>query len=114
MRTFKPRCTVFGITLRKQGFKVKSKVDAMDFINRCIMANTEVVITVQPDMEYRFLKDSKGVFSVSERRGDLRDPFNPTVEIANSQNTSYKMSVVDAVWNLRKYINNTMLADTEE
>lgn len=108
---FQPRYNVFGgILLYRGGFKIRNSADVKTFINDIVNPGMEIVVTIERGVEIRFSKDRNGHFSVWYRTGNLRDVFNPTTEVANSDATidCYKNSVEYYVWKWRKYLNNTL------
>lgn len=86
------------------GFKIKKKIDADVFINDCMITGCEYFLKINDDFALILSKDKDGV-SVLEKRWDLYDPFNPLLEVANTNNTAYKETVQDYIWKYRKYIN---------
>jgi hypothetical protein len=86
-----------------QGFKIRKKSDVEVFINKCMCKGDYYIIT-DTGIQYIFTK-KKDEVSVYERIGNLYDPFNPSLEIANTKNNCYKKTVADCVWENRKYIN---------
>lgn len=105
---FQPRYNVFGgFLLYRGGFKIRNSADVKTFINDIVNPGMEIVITIERDVEIRFSKDRNSYFSVGYRTGNLRDIFNPTVEIASSDvnNKAYERSVDYYVWQWRKYLN---------
>ena len=107
---FQPRYNVFdGILLYRGGFKIRNSADVKTFINGIVKPGMEIVVTIERDVEIRFSKDRNGYFSVGYRTGNLRDVFNPTTEVANTNKTGcYKYSVEYYIWKWRKYLNNTL------
>lgn len=109
---FQPRHTVFGgILMYQSGFKIRNSADVKTFINDIVKPGMEVVVTIERDVEIRFSKDRNGYFSVGYRTGNLRDVFNPTTEVANTNTNKagcYKYSAEYYIWKWRKYLNNTL------
>ena len=89
------------------GFKIKTKKDACQFMNECMVAGCEYFMKVTDDLALFFDKKEDGSISVLEKRWDLYNPFNPLLEVANTSNKSYKETVQDYIWKYRKYINAT-------
>ena len=87
------------------GFKIKSKVDIDKFMNEIMCKGNEYYIKVNKNFALYIRKEKDGSFSVAEKHGDLYDMFNPLLEVANTKNNSYKISVRDYLWRNRKYIN---------
>ena len=108
---FQPRYNVFGgILLYREGFKIRNSADVKTFINDIVNPGMEIVVTVERDVEIRFSKDENNHSSVGYRTGNLRDVFNPTVEIASSDvnNKAYERTADYYVWQWRKYLNNAV------
>ena len=107
---FQPRYNVFdGILLYRGGFKIRNSADVKTFINGIVKPGMEIVVTIERDVEIRFSKDRNGYFSVGYRTGNLRDVFNPTTEVANTNKVGcYKYSVEYYIWKWRKYLNNPL------
>lgn len=108
---FQPRHTVFGgIIMYQSWFKIRNSADVKTFINDIVKPGIEIVVTVERDVEIRFSKDRNGAFSVGYRKGNLKDVFNPVVEVANNMANKgcYSNSVENYVWKWRKYLNNTL------
>lgn len=108
---FQPRYNVFGgILLYRVGFKIRNSADVKTFVNDIVHPGMEIVVTIERDVEIRFSKDRNGYFSIGYRTGNLRDVFNPTTEIANTNDKAgcYKYSVEYYIWKYRKYLNNTL------
>lgn len=85
------------------GFKIKSKADVDRFMDK-LMGNGEYYVKINNELAIWITKEKDGV-SVAEKRGDLYDMFNPLMEVANTRNNFYKVSVRDYLWKIRKYIN---------
>lgn len=86
------------------GFKIRSKVDVDKFMNEC-MGYGEYYLKINNELAIWITKEKDGSISVAEKIGDLYDIFNPLLEIANTKNKAYKISVRDYLWKNRKYIN---------
>lgn len=87
------------------GFKIKRKSDAGVFMNQCMINDNEYYIVTDAGTQFVFRKDKDGNSSVLYRNGDLKDVFNPLLEIARTKDDCYARSVVDYIWFNRKYIN---------
>ena len=87
------------------GFKIKKKVDTEYFINKCMHNDDEYYLKINNDLALFLRKEKDGTVSVLEKRFDLYNPFNPLLEVANTNNSAYKETVHDYVWKYRKYIN---------
>lgn len=87
------------------GFKIRNKNDVETFINECMNRNQSYYLIIQNDFAIFLEKDKDGEVSVLEKRWDLSDPFNPLLEVANTNNTAYKHTVNYYIWKYRKYIN---------
>lgn len=108
---FKPKHAVTdGVIVYKDGFKIRSNADVSYFINKVMVSGTSLLITVAEGVEIHFSRNKDGVFSVGYRKGNLRDPFNSTIEIASSDvnNKAYERTANYYVWQWRKYLNNTV------
>lgn len=86
------------------GFKIRKKVDVDTFINECMCTDNEYYLKINNDLAL-FIRKDKDSVSIAEKHGDLYDPFNPLLEVANTSNNSYKETVHDYIWKYRKYIN---------
>lgn len=86
------------------GFKIRSKADVDKFMNEC-MGYREHYLKINNELAIWITKEKDGSISVAEKIGDLYDIFNPLLEIANTKNKAYKISVRDYLWKNRKYIN---------
>lgn len=88
------------------GFKIRSKVDAQRFIDECMAPrNCEYIVVIDQYLALFISKDLEGNVSISEKTGDLKDIWNPTVEITRSKNNCYENTVEECIWKYRKYIN---------
>ena len=87
------------------GFKIRKKADVNTFITKCMVNDNEYFIIIQNDFAIFFRKYTDGEISVSIKRGNLSDIFNPTIEVAKTKDNCYKETVEDYVWKYRKYIN---------
>lgn len=104
----------FVIMMIPHGFKIRKKSDAEVFINECMVKGNEYYIITDSGIQFIFDKKKDGNVSVLYRNGDLTDPFNPSLEIASTENPLYEKSVVDYVWMNRKYINAKWFSDKED
>ena len=86
------------------GFKIRSKADVDKFMHEC-MGYGEHYLKIDNELAIWITKEKDGSISVAEKIGDLYDIFNPLLEIANTKNKAYKISVRDYLWKNRKYIN---------
>lgn len=81
----------------KQGFKIKIKSDAREFIES-ISGEGDIRIGISPTEEY-VIHSTKGGFSyISHRIGNLSDIFNPELRLLEKDN-------VNTIYKIRKYIN---------
>ena len=87
------------------GFKIRKKIDTETFVKECMCKDNEYCLKINDELVIFLDKDKKGTVSILEKRWDLYDPFNPLLEVANTNNPSYKETVYDYVWKYRKYIN---------
>ena len=87
------------------GFKIRKKSDVEIFINDCMISGGEYYIVTDLKEQFIFKKDRNENISVTYRNGDLTDIFNPSMEVARTNNNCYEKTVVDYIWQNRKYIN---------
>lgn len=87
------------------GFKIKRKADCEMFINECMQKDNTYMLDISREQRFFLDKDKQGNVSISEKRGDLNDMFNPLIEVASQTNNGYNVTVEDVIWQLRKYIN---------
>lgn len=87
------------------GFKIRKKVDVKTFTEECMNRNQTYCLVIDDEIAIFFEKDKNGEISITEKYWDLYNPFNPTLEVANTSNPSYKETVYDYIWRHRKYIN---------
>ena len=93
------------IMVAPNGFKIRKKTDVDVFINQCMLKGGEYYIVTDDGTQFVFYKDKDGNTSVSYRNGDLKDIFNPLLEVARTKDNCYKKTVEDYIWQNRKYIN---------
>ena len=93
------------IMLVPQGFKIRKKSDVEIFINECMQKGYRYGIVTDSGLEFIFSKDKDGNISVLMRSGDLTDMFNPSIEIARTNDNCYKGTVKEYIWQNRKHIN---------
>ena len=72
------------------GFKIRKKVDVDTFINECMCKGSEYYLKINEDLALFIRKEKDDSISVAEKRWNLYDPFNPLLEVANTNNSSYK------------------------
>lgn len=87
------------------GFKIRKKVDAKYFTDECMNRNQSYFLIIDDGFAIILEKDKDGNISIAEKHHDLYNPFNPTIEVANTNNHSYKYTVYDYIWKYRKHIN---------
>lgn len=87
------------------GFKIKTKKDTEKFAKECMCCGGTYVLNINEDTQFVFDKDKDGEVSVCFRRGNLRDPFNPQIQVASTKNDCYENSVYHYIWKCRKFIN---------
>ena len=80
------------------GFKIRTKEDAKEFLEKCISGKGYVVIKISHEEAYYIYSSEKGFSYISHRIGNLSDIFNPELRLLNEKN-------VDTIWKIRKYIN---------
>lgn len=99
------KVVVQGIYCRPEGFKIRSKADVMKFLN-CLSPRTNIhIYNKVVGLEFVISKYATGRIVITERNGDLNNPFNPALTVADTGSSYYDESVEDAIWQLRKYIN---------
>jgi hypothetical protein len=101
------------IMVSPNGFKIRRKSDVDVFINQCMLKDNEYYIVTDDGFQFVFRKDKEGNVSVLNRNGDLRDIFSPLLEVARTNNNCYEKTVVDYIWQNRKYINAKWFSDKE-
>ena len=95
------------------GFKIRKKTDVEVFVNDCMQKGNEYYIITDSKEQFIFRKDTNGDISVVYRNGDLTDIFNPSMEVARTNNNCYEKTVADYIWQNRKYINAKWFSDNE-
>ena len=93
------------IMMVPEGFKIRKKSDVEVFMNKCMLNGNEYYIITDAIEQYIFRKYKNGDISVSWRNGDLSDIFNPSLEVARTNNNCYQGTVEEYIWQNRKYIN---------
>lgn len=99
------------IIMVPHGFKIRKKTDIQDFMKRCMCKGNYYDIITDSGEQFTFEKDKDGNISVTSRVGDLTDIFNPSMEVARTNNNCYKGTVEDYIWQNRKYINAKWLSE---
>ena len=94
-------CTIMKIP---QGFKIRKKADVETFINDCMCKNNKYAV-VHNGTQAIIKKDKDGNISVDLRNGDLKNIFNPSLEVARTKDNCYDKTVQDYIWQFRKAIN---------
>lgn len=97
-----------GVILYREGFKIRNRFDVEYFIEKVVQPGTTITLVMDNRVELDISKSRDDVFSIGYRVGDIMNPFNPVIEIARSGDGTYKKSVKYYIWNLRKYLNNTL------
>jgi len=87
------------------GFKIRKKSDVEIFMKTCMCKGNRYDIITDSDIQFIFSKDRDDNISVLMRSGDLTDMFNPSLEVARTNNNCYKGTVKEYIWQNRKYIN---------
>lgn len=82
----------------KHGFKIKTKEDAREFIEKCISGDGYICIKISETEAYSFYSSKLGLAYITHRLGNLSDIFNPELRIPTEDN-------VNTVYKIRKYIN---------
>ena len=103
--------TISGVTMLfdkkyHRHFKIRSKADAKRFLHESMM-DGKCTYIVNDELLFVIEKNGDNI-SIAEKWGDLKNIFNPLVEVANTTNTAYKESVYDIVYKYRKYINEKL------
>ena len=96
------RCTIMQIP---QGFKIRKKADIDKFINDCMCKGNRYGAVDDNGTQIIVEKDKEGNVSVCLRNGDLRNIFNPSLEVARTKDNCYDKTVQDYIWQFRKAIN---------
>jgi hypothetical protein len=87
------------------GFKIRKKSDVETFMKKCMCKGNRYDIITDSGIQFIFSRDKDDNFSVLTRTGNLRDMFNPSLEVARTNNNCYKETVIEYIWQNRKYIN---------
>ena len=82
----------------KHGFKIKTKDDAREFLEKCISGKGYVVIKLSHNEAYYFYSSKNGFSYITHRLGNLSDIFNPELRLPSEDN-------INTVYKIRKYIN---------
>ena len=96
------RCSIMQIP---QGFKIRKKTDVDVFINKCMCKDNRYSAIDDNGTQIILEKDKDGNISVCLRTGDLKNIFNPMLEVARTKDNCYKETVQDYIWQFRKAIN---------
>lgn len=99
------KVAVQGIYCRPEGFKIRSKLDVLKFLNYLSPCTNVVIYNKVVGLEFVISKYRNGRVVITERNGDLDNPFNPALTVVDTGSSYYDESVEDAIWQLRKYIN---------
>lgn len=67
------------------GFKIKTKNDVKIFAEKCMCKGGMYVLNINEETQFVFHKDKDGEISVDFRSGDLKDIFNPSIEVASTK-----------------------------
>lgn len=94
-----------------QGFKIKKKVDIDKFINDCMQNDSVYEVVISSEEKIVIEKDKDGNISFKIKLWDIKDPFNPLMEVAATNNTAYENTIEDWIWKYRKYINKKWFND---
>ena len=95
------------------GFKIRKKADVKTFMEECMVKGSEYALIIRKDFAVRFEKDKDGNISVLIKQGNLKDMFEPLLEVANTANNSYGTTVEWQIWHYRKYINARWFNDKD-
>ena len=95
-------------------FKIRRISDIETFIKDCMVNGNEYCIVTDSGVQFVFSKDKDGEVSVATRDGDLKDIFNPLIEIAKTDKLCYEKTVIDYIWQNRKYINSKWFSNRKE
>lgn len=99
------KVAIQGIYCKPEGFKIRSKLDVIKFLNYLTPRTNVIIYNKVVGLEYVISKHNAGRVVITERNGDLDNPFNPAVTVADTGSSCYDESVEYAIWSLRKYIN---------
>lgn len=80
------------------GFKIKTKSDAREFLEKCISGDGYIRIKISPTEEYVIYSTKTGFSYITHRFGDLSNVFNPELQIIEEEN-------INTIYKIRKYIN---------
>lgn len=80
------------------GFKIRTKEDAREFLEKCISGDGYVVIKISHNEAYYIYSTKDGFSYISYRIGNLSDIFNPELRLLDEEN-------IGTIWKIRKYIN---------
>ena len=95
------------------GFKIRKKTDCDVFINDCMCKDSQYSV-IDKGTQVVIDIDKEGKVSIATRDGDLRDIFNPLLEVARTKNNCYKATVQDYIWKYRKVINDKWFNERKE
>lgn len=87
-----------------QGFKIRSKADVQKFMDECMLVNNTYEVKVS-GVEKITIRKGENDISFLIKLGDVKNPFVPDLEIAKTNDSSYKHDVQYWIWKYRKYIN---------
>ena len=80
------------------GFKIRTKSDAREFLEKCISGDGYICIKINPTEAYYFYSSKNGFSYITHRFGNLSDIFNPELRLPSEDN-------INTVYKIRKYIN---------
>lgn len=80
------------------GFKIRTKEDAREFLEKCISGEGYIVIKINPTEAYYIYSSKDGFSYITHRLGNLSDIFNPELRLPSEEN-------VKTIYKIRKYIN---------
>lgn len=85
------------ILIYNPGFKIRKKDDVDIFVNKVLKGDGSISIKIDRHEIY-FITREKDYIYISHKIGDIYDMFNPELVLPDEQ-------LYDAVWKIRKYIN---------
>lgn len=82
----------------RNNFKIRCKEDVLEFMNNILQEGAEVVAKITSESAL-IIRKERGVVSCHSKTGDLRNPFNLSLELAStSKNSAYRESVEKVIW----------------
>ena len=79
-------------------FKIRKKAHVYYFLEECLMNNGNYCVKIDYDYCLFIRKDDEGNWTVTVKSGDLRDIFNPELQLDEER-------AIKMLWLYRKHIN---------